>query len=317
VKSKLNTEVITPRDLFNLLLPRPQDSNKGNFGHALIIAGSVGKSGAAALAGMGALRAGAGLVTVATAASALPSVAGFAPELMTIPLAQTSSGAIARRALKTLLALSEGKSVIAAGPGLGRASDTVYFIHSLVKESSPPLVLDADALNAFAGHSHLLDGRRRTLILTPHPGEMARLIGLSVTKVQKDRIKIAREFARRHHLFLVLKGHRTLVAEPNGKVWVNMTGNPGMATAGTGDVLTGIIAGLLAQNPDDPAIAAIGGVYLHGLAGDIAALKKIRGMIASDLLAALPCAYGELQRCTKMKLTPINTPVRLNSPRGL
>jgi NAD(P)H-hydrate epimerase len=322
VKSKLNIEVITPRDLFRLLMPRPQDSNKGNFGHALIVAGSVGKSGAAALAGMGALRAGAGLVTVATAASALASVAGFTPELMTFPLPETSSGAISRRALKALLTLSEGKSVIAAGPGLGQASETVHFIHDLikkplVKKTQPALVLDADALNAFAGRSHLLDGRKRTLILTPHPGEMARLTGLSVAEVQKDRIKVARDFARRHHLFLVLKGQRTLVAEPDGKVWVNMTGNPGMATAGTGDVLTGIVAGLLAQNPDDPAIAAIGGVYLHGLAGDIAALKKFRGMIASDLLAALPEAYGELERRTMMRLTAINSPVRLGSGRGL
>lgn len=322
VQSKLNTEVITSRDLFHLLLPRPLDSNKGNFGHALIVAGSVGKSGAAALAGMGALRAGAGLVTVATAASALASVAGFTPELMTIPLAETSSGAIARRALKTLLPLSEGKSVIATGPGLGRASETVKFIHALLKsqpakQKPTPLVLDADALNAFAGHSQLLDGRKRTLILTPHPGEMARLTGLSVAEIQKDRIKIARDFARRNHLFLVLKGHRTLVAQPDGKVWANMTGNPGMSTAGTGDVLTGIIAGLLAQIPDHPAIAAIGGVYLHGLAGDIAALKKIRGMIASDLLAALPEAYCELEHRAMMKLTPINSPARLGSGRGL
>src|SRR5207237_1306873 len=159
ITSRQKLEVITARDLLAVVEPRPQDSNKGNFGHALIIAGSVGKSGAAALAGMGALRAGAGLVTAVTAASALPSVAGFAPELMTVPLVETSSGAIAGGALKTVLELSEGKAVIASGPGLGRDSETVGFVQALVKKTQIPLILDADGLNAFVGHSEELDGR--------------------------------------------------------------------------------------------------------------------------------------------------------------
>ena len=286
IQSQLNLDVIAWPDIQSCFAPRAPDAHKGSFGHVLTIGGSLGKSGAAAMAGMAALRAGAGLSTVATPRSVLPMVAGFAAELMTEPLAETEAGTISLAAIEygRLDSIVEGKTVLALGPGISRQADTVQFIRAIVDKYPQPLVIDADGLNAFAGNAERLDGRARPLVLTPHPGEMARLTGLSTKQVQQDRIGVARSFARDHHCVVVLKGHRTLVAEPDGHVWVNMTGNPGMATGGTGDVLTGLIAGMIAQFPNDLVRAVCAAVWLHGYAGDRAAAMSEQYMTATDLL---------------------------------
>jgi ADP-dependent NAD(P)H-hydrate dehydratase / NAD(P)H-hydrate epimerase len=294
IVSSLNLEVTTPRDFAALLAPRPRASNKGMYGHALIVGGSFGKSGAAAMAGMAALRAGAGLSTVATPARVLTSVASFAAELMTEPLPETSAGSIAAAAAESgrFQELTKPMSVVAIGPGLGRNSETVRFVHEAVHQAKVPLVLDADGLNAFEGQTQLLDGKRRPMVLTPHPGEMSRLTGMTIKAIQADRINVARGFACNHHLVLVLKGDRTIIAMPDGTAWVNPTGNPGMATGGTGDILTGITAGVLAQMPNDYARAAIAAVYMHGLAGDVAEERMgEHSLVATDLLDALPEAF--------------------------
>jgi hydroxyethylthiazole kinase-like uncharacterized protein yjeF len=294
IVSSLNLEVTTPRDFATLLAPRPRDSNKGMYGHALIVGGSFGKSGAAAMAGMAALRAGAGLSTVATPARVLTSVASFAAELMTEPLAETAAGSIAMAAAESgrFTDLAKPMTVVAIGPGLGRDPETVQFVHEAMQQTKVPLVLDADGLNAFEGKTNLLDGSRRPLVLTPHPGEMARLAGISIKAVQADRVNIARSFARYHHLVLVLKGNRTVIGLPDGSAWVNPTGNPGMATGGTGDILTGMTAGVIAQMPKDYTRAAIAAVYLHGLAGDVAAERMgEHSLLATDLLNGLPEAF--------------------------
>ncbi len=294
IVSALNLEVTTPRDFAGLLAPRKRDSNKGMYGHVLIAGGSLGKSGAAAMAGMAALRAGAGLSTVATPLRVLSSVSSFAPELMTEPLQETPSGSIAVAAAESerFINLMKPMTVVAIGPGIGRHPETVQFVHEAVHQAKVPLVLDADGLNAFEHQTHLLDGRKRPLILTPHPGEMARLTDLSIKAVQADRINVARNFARDHHLVLVLKGDRTVVALPDGSAWINPTGNPGMATGGTGDILTGMTAGIVAQMPHDYARAAIAAVYLHGLAGDVAEERMgEHSLTATDLLDGLPEAF--------------------------
>jgi len=297
IQSELKLEVTTARDLASLLAPRPRDSNKGMYGHVLIVGGSLGKSGAAAMAGMAALRAGAGLVTVATAKSALPNVAGFAAELMTEPLPETSSGGISAAAAEGVKKLAANMTVVAIGPGIGRHPETVEFVREAVRTLKCPLVIDADGLNAFDGNTELLDGSKRALVLTPHPGEMARLAGISTKAVQADRLNVARTFARDHKLVLVLKGNLTVIALADGTAWVNPTGNPGMATGGTGDILTGMTAGILAQMPNDAARAAVAAVYLHGLAGDVAA-ETIgeHSLVATDLLTGLPEAFRRATR---------------------
>ena len=308
VVSSLHLEVTTPHDFASLLGPRPRDSNKGMYGHVLIVGGSFGKSGAAAMAGMAALRAGAGLSTVATPARVLTSVASFAAELMTEPLPETSVGSIAVAAAHSdrFSNLSKPMTVVAIGPGIGRNPETVQFVHEAVHQTKVALVLDADGLNAFEGHTQLLEGRRRPLVLTPHPGEMSRLTGLTIKAIQTDRLNVARNFARNHHLVLVLKGDRTIVALPDGTAWVNPTGNPGMATGGTGDILTGMTAGVLAQMPNDYARAAIAAVYLHGLAGDVAAERVgEHSLVATDLLDGLPEAFRRSARAAQQETVRI------------
>ena len=308
IVSNLNLEVTTPRDFAQLLAPRPRDSNKGMFGHALIVGGSFGKSGAAAMSGMAALRMGAGLSTVATPARVLTAVASFAPELMTEPLAETSAGSIAMAEAQNrrFLDLTQPMTVVAIGPGIGRNPETVQFVHEAVHQTKVPLVLDADGLNAFEGQANQLDGRRRPMVLTPHPGEMSRLAGISIKAVQADRLKVARSFARDHNLVLVLKGDRTIIALPDGSAWVNPTGNPGMATGGTGDILTGMTAGAIAQMPNDHARAAIAAVYLHGLAGDVACEKMgEHSLVATDLLDGLPEAFRRATQWASEEMTRI------------
>jgi NAD(P)H-hydrate epimerase len=298
----LHLNVITARDIAQLLAPRPADSNKGMYGHVLVIGGSLGKAGAAAMAGIAALRSGAGLSTVATPRSVLDTVAGFHPELMTELLAETAAGTIASSALKRVNELSAGKTVLAIGPGISRNPQTARFVRTLVARSEIPIVLDADGLNAFEGHTDELNGKGRIMVITPHPGEMARLAGCTTAAVQKDRLGVARKFARKHALVVVLKGYRTLVVTPDGEAWVNMTGNPGMASGGTGDILTGIVAGLLAQNPKATLAAAMAAVHLHGLAGDVARERVgEHSLVATDLLSGLPDAFRRTRQAGSEK----------------
>ena len=278
----------------DLFRPRVSDSNKGMYGHVLVIGGGRGKTGAAAMAGVAALRAGAGLSTVASAASAITAIASHAPEIMTEPLAETEGGAISKRSLEdgTFERLVEGKNVIALGPGMGRDPQTVEFVRRVAVELAKPAVIDADGLNALAGQSNHFQGRR---ILTPHPGEMSRLIGQSVAEVQRDRITTARSFATERGAHLVLKGNRSVIAAPDGRVWINPTGSPAMASGGTGDVLTGLVAGLVAQFPDQMEKALLAAVWLHGRAGELGAAKLgEKPLIATDLFKFLPEAMREV-----------------------
>jgi NAD(P)H-hydrate epimerase len=264
-------ELLTRESVRALVPERRPDGHKGDFGHVLIVAGSRGKSGAAHLAAEGALRCGAGLVTVATPASVQGVVASLAPEYMTEGLAETPDGTLAAGAGDQVARLAEAADVIAVGPGLGTSEPVRSFVRELVARSTKPLVLDADAINAFAGEPGLLTAREgQQIVITPHPGEMARLLGTSPAEVQAHRLESARTLASTHGLHVVLKGHRTVVATPEGRAFINPTGNPGMATGGTGDVLTGMIAGWLAQMKE-PEAACLVGVYLHGAAGDLAA----------------------------------------------
>jgi ADP-dependent NAD(P)H-hydrate dehydratase / NAD(P)H-hydrate epimerase len=301
IHTALNMQVITPRDFAVLLADRTPDGHKGTYGHAMVVGGSFGKSGAVAMAGMSVLRSGAGLSTIATPRSVVPMVASFTPEIMTEPLLETDLGTISPEAGEQMERLLEGKDVVALGPGIGRYPATVDFVRKFVERCKAPLVIDADGLNAFESCTERLSGAKRPLVLTPHPGEMSRLTGLSTAEVQKDRIGVARKFAAEHECIVVLKGHRTLIALPDGTVWVNVTGNPGMATGGTGDVLTGMVAGMMAQT-QDVAMAVRAAVYLHGLAGD-AAREKVgeASLVAGDLIAYLPEAFKRAKMALMIK----------------
>ncbi len=285
--------------------PREVNANKGKYGHVLVVGGSYGTAGAPSMASLAALRAGAGLVTAAVPKSILELVAGVAPELMLAPLREGPEGALSLENLAAdgLKALLKAKkfSVVAVGPGLSTKAEAPEFVRSLVADCSLPMVIDADALNAFAGRTELLKraaamtdakGKPRTLVLTPHPGEMARLTGLTVAAVEADRIHLARSFATQHKLTLVLKGWRTLIAHPDGRVAVNTSGNPAMAKGGSGDILTGIVAAMLAQFPNDAARAVEAAVALHGLAADFAArAMDEHTVLATDTLAHLSDAF--------------------------
>jgi len=296
IVSQLGLHLSTPSDFAPLLATRARDANKGSYGHVLVIGGSLGKAGAAAMAGFAALRAGAGLSTIAAPRSVLATVAAFHPEVMTAPLAETEPGTISLRAVGLGLdALLEHKT-IAIGPGISRNSETAEFVRTIVTRGDKSLVVDADALNAFEGAADKLNGRGRTVVITPHPGEMARLTGLRIPEIQANRLEVARNFAREHELIVVLKGHRTLVAAPDGTVGVNPTGNPGMATGGTGDILTGMVAGLIAQHPQHALEATALAVYLHGLAGDLASESLgENSLVATDLVRFLPQAFARMR----------------------
>ena len=269
---------------------RRPEAHKGSVGHVLVVAGSRGKTGAAALAGLAAYRSGAGLVTVATRPEALSTVMAHAPELMGVELPSTGPFGIGD--LIDLLEAAEGKQAVVFGPGIARGDETGKLIAAFLEELTVPCVLDADGLNAIAGNLAVLKKAKCDLLLTPHPGEMARLIGTSVAEVQKSRVATVRDAAQSTQVVMVLKGARTLIAREDGTVFVNPTGNPGMATGGAGDVLSGVCAALLGQglSPED---AAVTGVYAHGLAGDLVAARTGRmGLIASDLIDGL----GEVWR---------------------
>ena len=273
---------------------RDVNSNKGKFGHVLVVGGSYGKAGAPAMASLACLRSGAGLVTAAVPKSIVDTVTRITPELMMVPLAEGSKGAVSFKNLDgaKLDALMAKITVVAVGPGLSTEGDASAFARQVVEKTAVPVVVDADALNAFAGKAHLLNGRGRVMVLTPHPGEMARLAGLTVKEVEADRVGLARRFATQHKLTLVLKGWRTLVAHPDGSIAVNTSGNPAMAKGGSGDILTGIVAAMLAQFPGDVARAVEAAVYLHGLAGDFAAqAMDEHTVLATDTVTHLSNAF--------------------------
>jgi NAD(P)H-hydrate epimerase len=290
--------LIEASDAARAFAARPPGSHKGTFGHVLVIAGSVGKTGAAVLAATAALRGGAGLVTLATPEKALAFLPGLRPELMTEPLAATAAGAIGgSAALARALDLAEARDAVVLGPGLGQEAETRDFVRELVARCPRPVVLDADGLNALGAIGDAADSvtpaRARPLVLTPHPGEMARLMNTTSAEVQSRRLEVAQALSLRTGAHVVLKGQRTLVAEPSGRVAVNPTGNPGMATGGTGDVLAGLLGALLAHH--DPWLASLAAVFVHGHAGDLAAARLGQSsLLAGDLIDELSHAIGSL-----------------------
>jgi len=296
---KSNVSWIEPREFLDLPLVRRVDSHKGNYGHVLLIAGSLGKSGAAILAGRGALRSGAGLVTVASPDAVLPIIAASQAELMTEPLVSTKSGTIAAANGKPsrLHALTQGKTLLAMGPGVGTHWETQKFITSLVRQTELPVILDADGLNAFAGRARDLAKRStKHLALTPHPGEMARLLGVSNATVQADRLAIAWKAADAWNSHVILKGFHTILATPDGHAFVNTTGSARMAKGGSGDVLTGILAGTVSQLGAQNWESALAlGVYLHGRAGDARPPRhEETTLLAGEIADALPYTYDQL-----------------------
>jgi NAD(P)H-hydrate epimerase len=286
-------ELLTREQIRTLISPRAADVHKGDFGRLLLVAGSRGKSGAAVLAALGALRSGSGLVTVATPRSVAPIIASHTPEYMTEWLDETVDGTVHFAAAEHVLGLDADAMVV--GPGLGRGEAVSTFVRELLDTSETPLVFDADALNAFADEPAALVGRDgRDVIITPHPGEMSRLVGCPIDDVQADRVGIARDFATAHKVYVVLKGYRTIIATPDGKIFVNPTGSPGMASGGTGDVLSGMIGAWLGQLLDAEAACRLA-VYLHGAAGELADADQGEvSMTASDLANHISDAVLEL-----------------------
>lgn len=286
---------LTKRSVRPLLPVRPRDAHKGTFGHLFVIAGSRGFTGAAKMVGLAAARTGAGLVTIGTPKPLVDIVAAGTMELMTLPLPATRAEAVSSEALKPALGFAKDKSAAAIGPGLSQQVSTQTFVRAFVTKCAPPLVIDADGLNALVGDINVLKGMASRCILTPHPGEMARLCGVTTADVQKKREETAVEFAEKFKCVVVLKGHHTIVAGPEGQAYVNVTGNSGMATGGTGDVLTGILGGLLAQGMTQIDAARLG-VYAHGLAGDLAAAEKTeRALIAGDVIEKFPAAWRYIE----------------------
>jgi ADP-dependent NAD(P)H-hydrate dehydratase / NAD(P)H-hydrate epimerase len=289
------TSWVTVSEIKPHLPTRSRSSHKGTYGHVLVVAGSVNKLGAALLTAKAALHSGAGLVTLALPDRAFDKVPQDALEVMYEPMPSTEEGLFSEEALVKVLQLAEGKSVMAIGPGIGVGSGTQHLVTGLIQQSSLPLIIDADGLNNIADSLEVLEQATGPLVLTPHPGEMARLNGQSTQEIQKDRLQVARDWVQRYATYLVLKGDQTLTATPEGQVFLNASGNPAMAAAGMGDVLTGIIAAMMAQQLPLPE-AVITGVFLHGLAGDLFQ-KEVgdRGLLASELLTYLPKAIHTVQ----------------------
>jgi NAD(P)H-hydrate epimerase len=288
-----------PEEFAGLPLVRKEDGHKGKYGHVLIVAGSLGKSGAAVMAGNAALRAGAGLVTVATPEPVQAIVATAHAEYMTEVLPATNAGEIAggEKGWARFMAALKGKTVLAIGPGLGTQAETREFVRRAVLETDLPIVLDADGLNAFDQQGDLLAKKKtKFLVMTPHPGEMSRLVGMSTEAVQKDRVKVATEAAKRWNAYVLLKGFHTILASPSGEVFVNTTGNAGLAKGGSGDVLTGLMAAMIGQFGTDDLLRVMAlAAYLHGAAADVlAASTDISGMVATEVATAVPFARQKL-----------------------
>ncbi|MDY6824704.1 MAG: NAD(P)H-hydrate dehydratase [Thermodesulfobacteriota bacterium] len=286
--------LLTPSLVAGYLTPRSATAHKGNTGHLLVAAGTPGKTGAAAMTAMSAMRAGAGLVTLAVPESINAIVEPMVLEPMTLPVGEKGATFIDNTCVDAILSETAGKSCMALGPGIGTADATRQVVHRLIKESDIPLVIDADGLSCIAGDCDVLKGAKRPVVLTPHPGEMARLAGTTAADVQENRLKHASEFAERYNVHVVLKGAGTVIAHPDGRIFLNRTGNPGMAAGGMGDVLTGVIAGLVCQGYPCGRAARIG-TYVHGAAADILSRRLGRqGFLAADVMAAVPEALNRL-----------------------
>src|SRR3972149_939675 len=271
-----------------LIKPRHGNTHKGSFGHVFVLAGSVGKTGAAAMTSMGAMRAGAGLFTLGISKSLNQVMARKLTEVMTLPLSESASGVCGYEAFDEIMKFIRDKEVVVLGPGLATSEPVKKLVSRLVRESRIPLVIDADGINCLAEDVKVLGKAKAPIVITPHPGEMARLVDMTAKYVQTDRIGVASRFAKENKVIVVLKGARTVIAEPSGRIFINPTGNPGMATAGTGDVLAGMIGGFIAQGYT-PLDASNMAVYVHGMAGDEVAKKKGQvGMVAGDMLNILP-----------------------------
>ena len=291
-----NHRSIEARDFCDLFASEKPDIHKGNRGHLLVLAGSTGKTGAATLTSLGALRAGAGLVTLGIPKSLNPILENKLTEAMTVPLPETAESSLSLEAEKEIFNLLEGKTAVAIGPGLSTHDETRSLVKRIVAKCPLPIVIDADGLNALASDPEVLTKRKGRAVLTPHPGEMARLAGISNSEVQADRVGTAEAFARKHGCCLVLKGARTVIAEPEGQIHINPTGNPALSSGGSGDVLTGLIGGFLARGWQ-PADAALAGVYLHGLAADRLSEKRGQsGILAGELLDVIPELASSLAR---------------------
>ncbi len=296
---KHNLNLITQEDVSGFFLPRKKTTHKGNYGHVLIVGGGRGKIGAVKMAGMAALRAGVGLATLGVPEPYMNFVNIDNSELMSEPLAANKDGFFLPEAVGNVVDLLEKLDLLVLGPGMGAEENTVRFVHDLIPVLDVPAIIDADGLNCIARDVGILARKKVPLVLTPHPGEMARLMGCSTGDVQENREKFARDFACQHDVFLILKGFRTVLAEPSGQVWINPTGNPGMATAGAGDVLSGILGGFCARinhrNPHAWRLACMAAIYLHGLAGDLAAEAFTEdSIIARDLINHLHAAIQKL-----------------------
>lgn len=285
-------EVIDNLTVKEALVKRDKNSNKGTFGSLLAICGSYSMAGAGIMAGKGALRSGIGLLKMAVPESIYPIMASVIFESVYFPLKENESGTLSKKETPFLLKKADECRAVLIGCGMQNNSDTRFITRSFIERCNKPLILDADSLNSIADDVSILKNAKAPVIITPHPGEMARLINNSVTYVQENREEVAKSFAKENNVYVVLKGYKTIVATPNGRIKVNNTGNPGMATGGSGDVLAGIISSLVAQNPEKPFECACAGVYLHGLAGDIARdeLGEV-SMLPTDLIDCLPEAF--------------------------
>ena len=289
----IQVALLGKNDIRSMLPHRRLDAHKGSHGHLLVVAGSLGKSGAGILASQAALRAGAGLVTWALPTCLAPAVASRLTEVMTLPVAESATGGFAAAAVSALCQFLPRASALVLGPGLGTQPETVACVHTLLRQVRVPVVIDADGLNCLVNRLDVLQHCAGPVIVTPHPGEMARLLGTDTATVQEQRLDIARDFAQRYNVYVVLKGAYTVIYAPDGRRWLNPTGNPAMATAGTGDVLAGVIGALLCQGLE-PLHAAQCGVYVHGLAGDhVRDRLGYHGLIASDVLEELPYAIQD------------------------
>jgi hydroxyethylthiazole kinase-like uncharacterized protein yjeF len=290
----LKLELVEEEKISPYFKPRRRDAHKGNYGHLFIISGSLGKTGASILAGKAALKMGAGLVTLGTPQSCLPIVARAMAELMTEPLPETTKKTFSADAIERSLELLKDKDVLLLGPGISTHPSTAEFVFALLPKVKVPVVLDADALNILAEKIDILKSLKKTTVLTPHPGEFARLLNLSTKEVVERKLELGPRFAQEYGIILVLKGYRTLICAPDGKVYINPTGNPGMATAGSGDVLSGMIASMIIQEKD-PLLATLAAVYVHGLSGDIGAQKiGEKALTAGTLITYLPSAIKSM-----------------------
>lgn len=306
LEDEIPYELLLSESVDCILPPRYEDTHKGTYGHLFIIAGSPGKSGAAALCALGAQRSGTGLVTVGVPMSLNPIIEQKTTEAMTEPLPETALETFGEISIERALEIiNERKTAVAIGPGISTTNETRTFLYEIIRNSELPMVIDADAITLVGDNPKILKEAKAPVVLTPHPGEMARLAGISTEEVQADRIGVALEFSSKYNAYVVLKGARSIISTPQGEIFINTTGNAGMASGGSGDVLTGIIGGLLAQRLDAVEACKLG-VFIHGLAGDMLAEQNGEaGIIASDIAGALPKALSELPKMDSNIITQI------------